>query len=362
MYDFLLSDDDKDPKALDSAQDVWNILIVDDEPAVHSVTCFALEDESFEGKRFNFISAYNAAQARDILTERQDIALVILDVVMETDSAGLEVAQWIRQELGNKLIRIVLRTGQPGQAPEKDVILNYDIYDYKNKTELTAQKLFSCVISGLRSYRDVLALSNHSTGIKKVISASAGLFKKRYVKEFSGGVLQQISSLLYIDADAVLVSATSGCQEVEDVSIVAAIGAFEHQVGESAAAVLSADVLNKWLEGEKILTCDREQNKILLSCNSDDKHKMLLCLKYKRVLVADDLDLLELFIQNVSIAEERMRFWQDTEDTLNEIIELLSTSSASHHGSGNQHFTGVTKVAMLLARKHGLVLKKNLDE
>jgi len=176
MYEFLIEDDNTvDTLTVDSA---WQILIVDDEPAIHTVTKFALEDETFDGKQLSFISAYTAKEAKEILLARDDIALVLLDVVMEVDTAGLEMAAWIREELGNHLIRIILRTGQPGQAPEKTVILNYDIFDYKNKTELTAQKLFSCVISGLRSYRDVLALSNHSRGLKKVVETTADLFNK----------------------------------------------------------------------------------------------------------------------------------------------------------------------------------------
>jgi CheY-like chemotaxis protein len=132
----------------------WKVLIVDDEPEIHAVTKLALSDFVFQDKRLEFISAYNGKEAKQFFIEHKDIAVVLLDVVMETDDAGLKVAEFVRNEAMNNFTRIILRTGQPGQAPERDVIVNYDINDYKSKTELTSQKLFTVVIAALRSYRD----------------------------------------------------------------------------------------------------------------------------------------------------------------------------------------------------------------
>ena len=116
----------------------WKVLIVDDEPEVHAVTKLALSDFIFLNRRIQFMSAYSGEQAREFFKEHRDIAVVLLDVVMETDDAGLKVAEYVRNNLNNHFTRIILRTGQPGQAPEKDIIVNYDINDYKSKTELTA--------------------------------------------------------------------------------------------------------------------------------------------------------------------------------------------------------------------------------
>ncbi|MBG21873.1 MAG: hypothetical protein CMF22_00220 [Idiomarinaceae bacterium] len=134
----------------------WKILIVDDEKEVHAVTRLALMDVTFEGAGLEFLSAHSVAEAKSQIDSHGDLALVLLDVVMETDDAGLQVANYIRQQKGNQQVRIILRTGQPGQAPERAVVLNYDINDYKAKTELTSQKLFTSVMSALRSYRDIM--------------------------------------------------------------------------------------------------------------------------------------------------------------------------------------------------------------
>lgn len=133
----------------------WNILIVDDDLDVHAVTRLALHKVTFKGRPLKFLSAYSRHEAYMVLRDTQDIALVLLDVVMETDDAGLGLARQIREDLNNQMVRVVLRTGQPGQAPEQSVVVEYDINDYKSKTELTSQKLFTTVVSSLRAYESL---------------------------------------------------------------------------------------------------------------------------------------------------------------------------------------------------------------
>ena len=147
--------------ALDEPREPWTILIVDDEDSVHDVTRLALADVSFEGRALRFVSARSSIEARERLAEHPDAALVLLDVVMETDTAGLDFIEYVRKELLNPFVRIALRTGQPGQAPERRVIVDHDISDYKTKSELTSTRLFMTVIGALRIYRQIHELETH---------------------------------------------------------------------------------------------------------------------------------------------------------------------------------------------------------
>lgn len=133
----------------------WRILVVDDDPQVHSMTAVLLRDFRFQGRGFQPISAFSATEARVVLETQPDIPVMLLDVVMETDHAGLSLARAVRQDLGNHRLRIILRTGQPGEAPERDVMVDYDINDYRSKTELTAQKLFTTLVGALRSWQHI---------------------------------------------------------------------------------------------------------------------------------------------------------------------------------------------------------------
>jgi len=144
----------------------FKLLIVDDENEIHVMTKLVLNDYQYLDYGLEFISAYSGKEAKEILRVNDDIACCLLDVVMETKDAGLEVARFIREEVNNSKIRIVLRTGQPGKAPENDIILNYDINDYKEKTELTTQKLFTTITTALRSFIHLVELEEKNKEIK----------------------------------------------------------------------------------------------------------------------------------------------------------------------------------------------------
>jgi len=190
------------PKSPD--QRLWRVLIVDDDVDVHAVTRLALRNVSFKGRELELYSAHSGREAYDILRDTPDIALVLLDVVMETDDAGLILARRIREELHNAIVRVVLRTGQPGQAPEQRVIIEYDINDYKAKTELTTQKLFTTVISALRAYESLNMLERSRIGLGKILAGATNLYQIHSLREFASGVLNQVSAILDVGADGVL--------------------------------------------------------------------------------------------------------------------------------------------------------------
>lgn len=150
----------------------YKVLIVDDEQDIHLLTTAILRDFALDGRSLELLHAYSAREAKMLLLDNPDTALVLLDVVMEEEDSGLRLAQWIRGELANPFVRIVLRTGQPGQAPEEQVIVDYDINDYKEKTELTAKKLFTLLVSTLRAYRDLIELERNRNYVLNLLEAT----------------------------------------------------------------------------------------------------------------------------------------------------------------------------------------------
>ena len=179
----------------------WRILIVDDEADVHSVTTFMLRGQQYLGRGFEFLHAYSGREARDILAANPDLAVVLLDVVMETEDSGLQLVHYIREELGNRTVRIVLRTGQPGKAPAARVIVEYDINDYKEKTELTLEKMLVTLISALRSYHFITTIENNRRGLKRIIEASGDIFERQSLERLGRGVLDQLTAILELRGD-----------------------------------------------------------------------------------------------------------------------------------------------------------------
>jgi signal transduction histidine kinase len=173
----LLEDDEeiviklKDTYHPPTPQDSWKIMIVDDDSAVHQATELALKNFCFDGKSLSILRAFSGVQARELIAIHPDTAFILLDVVMETNDAGLNVVRYIRDELKNKRVQIILRTGQPGEAPEESVIRNYEINDYKLKVELTRQRLITTAISALRAYRNVIAVEEKTAELSQTLKA-----------------------------------------------------------------------------------------------------------------------------------------------------------------------------------------------
>jgi response regulator RpfG family c-di-GMP phosphodiesterase len=226
--DWLLDDEPaRDPIKTSPDERPLRILIVDDELDVHSVTRLALRGVTFKGRPLELMSAYSGTEAFEVMSTCNDIALVLLDVVMETDDAGLKLVGRIREELNNQLVRIVLRTGQPGQAPEQQVIIDYDINDYKAKTELTTQKLFTTVVASLRAYESLVMIERSRVGLSKILEGATNLYQIHSLREFASGVLNQISAILDVGADGVLCLLQGGASgESVSPTVVAATGNF----------------------------------------------------------------------------------------------------------------------------------------
>lgn len=187
FYDERIDEIAEEPIKRVPRSEGWKVIIADDEEAVHTMTKMVVRNFQFEGKGLYFMSAYSGEETLQLLQEHPDTAVILLDVVMETENAGLEVVKQIREQLGNDTVRIILRTGQSGQAPENEVIVNYDINDYKEKTELSVQKLNTMMISSLRTYRDIVRLKESEKALlkAKVEAEQANVAKSQFLANMS---------------------------------------------------------------------------------------------------------------------------------------------------------------------------------
>ena len=181
----------------------WRILVIDDESDVHLVTKMVLHDFTYAGRDLKIESAYSAQEAKVILSQDKDFAIALVDVVMETDHAGLDLIEWIRGELGNQVIRLILRTGQPGVAPEEQVIRRYEINDYKAKSELSAQKLMTSLLSSLRSYRDITLIERMRYALDVMLTSFSHFYDpSKVVYDVSGLLKNQLAEIIGLNCDS----------------------------------------------------------------------------------------------------------------------------------------------------------------
>ena len=336
----------------DPAPGHWPVLIVDDEAEVHEVTEMVLGDFKFEGRRLELLHADSAEAARQILTNRRDIAVVLLDVVMEADQAGLELVHFIRRELDNNFVRIVLRTGQPGQAPEREVVANYDINDYKEKTELTSQRLYTTMYSTLRAYRDVMIIEANKRGLERVIECSAAIFSHQTSQEFASAVLEQIVGLLGVDG-ALYCRPGKGVRP-EQFVIAAATGPYRSVVNSPVEKVLPKHLIeslrNAWEQKNNVILDDH----YVLHFTDPHQSESLLYIGEAFRLKELDMKLLEVFCTNVSIAFENLLLHQELADSQTEMLNLLAGVAETRSLETANHVRRVGELAAMLAEAVGM--------
>lgn len=219
-----------DTSANDQTRDVWRVMIIDDDTDVHSATTFALSNLEMQHRPLEFVHAYSAAEARELLAQENDIAVILLDVVMEQEDSGLQLVRHIREILKLTEVRIILRTGQPGYAPEIDAIRDFDINDYKTKSELTRIKLYTTVTAAIRSYEQIRAINASRRGLDRIVRASTELMALHGLNNFAAGVITQVAKLLDLDANGLLCVQERPNEHEHDLSVIAAAGAHASQM------------------------------------------------------------------------------------------------------------------------------------
>lgn len=345
------------------SKDSWKILVVDDDEEVHAITRAVLKGFEFEGRSFELIHAHSATEAKNTLNEHFDTALILLDVVMETDDAGLTFVEYVRNDLGNKLVRIVLRTGEPGQAPQRDVVVKLDINDYKEKTELTVDKLFTTVIASIRSYRDLIniehkriVIEQNRKGLKQIIDASADLFEIHSLHEFAKGALIQLISILNLNKNSLYlqVNGMSLAKTADHFSILAGTGKYANYEAEMIDERLDAGLIEKFeavLAKEESMFFDETFVGYFKSFNGNIN---ILYVDGCSELMDDDKQLIDIYSSNVSIAFENLYLDKEVLDTQNEVIETLSEIVESRSKETANHVKRVAEYTYYLARKSGI--------
>ncbi|PDT70851.1 DUF3369 domain-containing protein [Bradyrhizobium sp. C9] len=312
--DVLQLIDDTESPPEDSPVRKWKIAVIDDDHAVHEGTRFALSDYNLNGATLEILSAYSAAEGRTLMRDNPDIAAVLLDVIMETDVAGLELVEYIRNEIRNETVRIILRTGQPGQAPERRVIVQYDINDYKAKTELTADKLFTSLTAALRSYQQLERMVQTRRGLEIIIDAASTLYDFKSMQRLAEGVLTQLASLLNVDCAGILVLRDDGNAAACDFSVLACSGCYSRFIGTTSSKALDADLRHMVEEAFQRRKNEFADHRSVLYSRTGSGREVVVLLQAERQLSDTDRALVEIFSSRLSIAFDNVILYQQLQE------------------------------------------------
>lgn len=335
----FVEDDADDPSAT-SAMPPWQVLIVDDDADVHRATEMALRDLSIEGRPLQLLHAYSRQEAMDVVAQHEDLAVILLDVVMESDDAGLRLVHDVRDTLKRESLRIILRTGQPGYAPELDTIRHYDINDYRTKSELTRVRLFTSLTVAVRVYRQMRAHEQTRRGLEMVVRASTDLSKLHGMHLFAQGVVSQLCALLGIEPEG-LICAQAGLQgQGEPARVIAAAGRY----GDLIQRPL--DELGLPRVQAALHRCLNERHShfddgLALYFATSDGRGLAAFVDHPAPLLALDRHLVEVFCSSMSAGFENVLLYGQLVDqayvdpllhipNLNQMLQTLTTTPALH--------------------------------
>jgi predicted signal transduction protein with EAL and GGDEF domain/response regulator RpfG family c-di-GMP phosphodiesterase len=287
----------------------WRILVVDDDEDVHESTRFVLKGVDILDRPLELLHAHSVAEAHAIMSEHGDVAVALVDVVMETPDAGLRLVRELR-EAGFHALRIILRTGQPGYAPEQSVIAAYEIDDYQTKAELTRVRLLTVLTAGIRAYEQIQTITRSRAGLEMIVDSAQKLFQRTNLELFGRGLLTQITALLGVEPNGI-VCATGRGDPNAGTRIIVAAGRFAHYAGKSLSDIAdpAAQMLLREVRGrtEPVIG----DGLMALDFCSDSGRELSVVIEADCEVSPADRALIKIFSANIAIGFENLALLEE---------------------------------------------------
>ncbi|TEW52039.1 response regulator [Psychromonas algicola] len=360
--DILLIDDEIIPinDSTDARLSPWKVLIIDDDEEMHAVTKLVLSSFEWDDIPLHFLSAYSAYEAELLFKEHNDIAVALVDVVMETDNAGLGLIKTIRDTLNNKETRLILRTGQPGQAPERKIIREYDISDYKNKTELSGIKLDTLMCNALRAYQSVMSLKKNKQGLEIVVASSSSLFESPTYESIVKATINYLTQLVRLctsNVEYTLSSLGIYCnptifhllETTEKFSHLSDI----HDIDKLPDAV--SLLITQCIQEQRHIYTD---NAFVMNISSSSDSSIILYFEGFLPLNEQDIALLDLFAANAKTSFDNEELRHEVSEGQREIVYLLGEAIEHKSKETGNHIRRVAEITRVLALELGYSVKE----
>ncbi|HCM47341.1 MAG TPA: phosphodiesterase [Colwellia sp.] len=357
MSNFIFQDEVEDeinnkPNKTDK---FWRILVIDDDELVHQVTKLVLADTEIEHRKLEIVSAFSSKEAKEIMKKDDSFCMAFVDVVMETDHAGLELVEWIRNEQKNQAIRLVLRTGQAGSAPEAKVIKEFDINDYKEKTDFTANKMVTTVYASIRAYRDIMTIQRSLDAFKKLIEATHDLLKINQLKSFGSAALNHLLALMNVESSALYIARTQiDFAQNSTSSIIACTGKYVCESDSLETSDIHQQVKARIQQVFIDQTHYRDESCFVGFYRASNNSVSVLYIEFEDDHEHFKANLAELFATNVALILESLTKQQEIEKTQKELLFIVGEAVEARSKETGAHVRRVAIICEMLARYLGL--------
>jgi len=358
MSNFIFKEEPDEPivkKTVSKGQKKWRILVVDDDESVHQITRLVLADAFIEHRKLDIVSAYSSAEAQEILAHDNSFCMAFVDVVMETDHAGLELVEWIRKENKNQAIRLVLRTGQAGTAPESKVIKEFDINDYKEKTDFTAGKMTTTVYASIRAYRDIMTIQRSLDAFKQLISSTHDLLKINQFKQFGSAALNHLLTLMEVESSALYIARSQKDFDQESTNlIIACTGKYTSESDSLDNSDIDENVKSLIQKVFDEKTHYSNDDCFVGYYKTSVDASSVLYIEFEDDAEHFRSSLVELYATNVALILESLTKQREIERTQKELLYIVGEAVEARSKETGMHVKRVALICELLAQKLGL--------
>jgi response regulator RpfG family c-di-GMP phosphodiesterase len=343
----------QDSPKINEPRHTWKLLVVDDEPDMRALTRISLKGFQFAGRELEVIEAASAKEAREMLQIHPDFAVALVDVVMETDDAGLRLVEYIRKDLKNMMVRLIVRTGQPGLAPERFVIDHYDIDDYKDKTELTATHLYTAVRSAIKSFRDLRSIDLNRVGLQHVLSAAPDIYRisNRSLGQFFQGVLTQVVGLCNLSHQSFISTIDGVIATFDDTEakVQASSGGLENNERFEAIRSQCTQAVLTGMPPEQL-----RKNAYVVPLMVQSKAVGFIYIEPTSDLDESDRALVLMMGQQCSSALENLRLHVDLTQSYDHMVDMLARIAEFKDSATGSHINRIDQYTRLVALEMGL--------
>jgi response regulator RpfG family c-di-GMP phosphodiesterase len=346
----LLVDEEKRERAPDN--NFLKVLIVDDEPTVHDITALVLKNFQYRGYRLELKSAYSATEAREVLASQGPFALILLDVIMETDDAGLGLARYIREELKDPMVRIILRTGQPGMVPQRQVMRDYEIDDYKEKAELTSERFDAAVTASVRTYLGFQRLEQSRLGLIRILNAIKDIESSDIEQSLANRILDQMESVMNRINSPGIGSIVVVVEENGE-RIVSGRGIHQSLQDCDLDNFKNPEMVKKIRQTLKSGNTYHDDHHIMTTLIQKNGGRYLAYIEDNKEIGDMERYLVELYASHVNVTLDNRILARELVNTQREIITALGEVIETRSDETGQHVQRVGEIAKLLAEKSG---------
>lgn len=295
--------DSRNMEATRKTKKLCKILSVEDDVDYQAALLLSLQTLNYGGREIELLSANSAQEAASVIAKHPDISLVLLDVVMEDDDSGLKLVRSVRHSLGNQLVRIILLTGQPGMMPLDDLMANYDIDDYWNKSELSHDHLQTIVLGNLRTWEHLYAMQQARHGLQMLIESSQRISSKLDLRSYTQSILNELARVFNLNKGGIVCIAHKQDESPEQALVFAAAGQFSAWANQFLGRVTPEAELLRIVQ-QSLSTqghiIETPLSALYFSSDEVDQRDYVVVVKCDQPLTEFEIDLLQIFGENIN--------------------------------------------------------------